>query len=194
MANTSASGGYLVPAASPNPIQGEGLEDFMHAVLAGISGLAVTLIRPAWQPEPPNIPNLEQWLAFRIASQVPDTYAVEQHSPTGDGSSTLIRHEVFSLVVSAYGRYARELLAKIVDGFQIAQNREVLFLNGMGLVETGDLIPAPSLYKEKWMYRVDTTIRIRRQILRSYPVLNLLSAQATLNAEIVEDSIIATNQ
>lgn len=189
MPNSSATGGYLVPASTPSPLQGQSLEDFLQEVLVGISALDPKLVRPAFQSEPPNIPADSAWLAFRITNQSPDTFAVEQHDPTGDGSTTLIRHEIVTLLLSFYGSAGRDLASAVSDGFQISQNREVLMQNGMALVETGDLVPVPSLVKEKWLYRTDMTLRIRRQILRSYPVLNLLSAQFDLVSEKTEDHV-----
>ena len=50
----------------------------------------------------------------------------------------------------------------------------------MALIEVTAPIPAPSLVKEIWLYRVDLTIRIRRIVVRSYDVLTIKSAEADL--------------
>ena len=50
----------------------------------------------------------------------------------------------------------------------------------MGIVETGDLLTVPSLLKERWLYQVDFPVVIRREIQRTYTVLNVLSSQGTL--------------
>ena len=51
----------------------------------------------------------------------------------------------------------------------------------MTVGSTGRLVAVPELIKERWQYRVDLTIELRRQIYRAYPVLDVLEADVTLN-------------
>ena len=46
----------------------------------------------------------------------------------------------------------------------------------MAFFEAGDLIAAPDLLNQQWVRRYDLRIRLRRKIERTYPVLNILSA------------------
>ena len=184
MPNTSATGGYLLPAISPAPVEGNDFEDFLHDVIQGITGLDGTLIRPRWQPDPPNMPQVaDSWIAFGITDIIPDTYAAEVPNSAGDGSIDLIRHETNQILVSCYGPTASVLASQLRDGLQVSQNRAVLVSAGVGLVSTGSVRAAPSLTKDRWQKRMDFEITIRRQILRNYPVLYLLSAEVELNAE-----------
>lgn len=142
------------------------------------------MVRPRWQPEPPNIPSeTTDWLAFGITNREADTFAAELHYPTGLGYNEIRRHEVLTILVSVYGPNADNTAHLLREGMQLAQNLEPLSLNNMGLVESGDIRTVPELLKEKWLYRLDLTFRIRRQIVRDYTVENLVSAQATLNNE-----------
>lgn len=185
--NTSNQAGYLTPVGAA-PLEGEALQDFLQEVLVGITGLNGKMVRPRWQPEPPNIPNAgEAWAAFGIVRRVKDTNAAVAHSGAGEGTDKLQRQEALHLLASFYDlgssgqadKYA-ELLA---DGFQIAQNREVLQAAGYAFVESGEPTPVPSLLKERWLYRVDVPLVIRRQIDRTYNVLNLESAKVTLQSQ-----------
>lgn len=184
MTNSSATGGYLVPAPSPAPLEGQDFNRFLQQIVVGITGMEGNLVRPRWQPEPPNWPAVgSDWAALGIIGRKADTFAVELHDPNGDGSSELRRHEEVELLVSFYGPNA-DLNAELLrDGLQISQNREVMQLASMNLVETGECLAVPSLEKDKWLYRVDLRVVIRRQIRRVYPVLNLLSANGTLNTD-----------
>lgn len=183
--NTSATGGALLPTATPAPLEGELLQNFFHHWFAGITGLANTLIRPRWQPEPVNMPaHTATWMAFGITRRESDTFASEQHFPSGDGYNEIRRHEVLNLTLSFYGPDADNYVHLLREGVQVAQNRELLTVNNMGLVETGEIVTVPELVKEKWYYRVDMVIRIRRQIVRRYAVESLLKGQLTLNNEI----------
>jgi len=103
----SSTGGFLTPAATPAPIEGDALVNFIQEWIVGVTGISASLCRPRWQPEPPNIPkDGTTWLAFGITETESDTYAVELHDPTangGKGSSQLRRHEVLEISATFYG-------------------------------------------------------------------------------------------
>lgn len=182
MPNTSASGGYLLPASSPAPLEGQSFEDFLQQIFVGLTGIDGSFVRPRWQPDPPNQPARGQdWFAFGITDWDPDTYGVELHK--ADGSSDLQRHETVNILISFYGPNASTYMAMLRDGLQIAQNREIFQTNAMGLVQTGRALNVPSLVKEKWLNRIDLTMTMRRLILRTYPILNLASANGILYNE-----------
>lgn len=192
MPNTSATGGYLLPGVSPTPVEGNDFEDFLHDVIQGITGVSGTLIRPRWQPDPPNMPQVaESWIAFGITDFIPDTYAVEQTNSEDDGSVDLIRHEVDTVLLSFYGPNASVLAGVFRDGLQISQNRSALVSAGVGMISTGEARQVPTLVKERWQKRIDMEWKLKRQILRNYPVLYLLTANVELNAE--GSSLITTN-
>ena len=181
MANDSSTGGYLIPAVAPAPLEDDALDDFFHDVLAGISGLDGSLVRPLWQEEPPNIPDRSvTWLAFGVSESRSDTYGVEEHDPAGDGVDVTRRHEVLTWRVSVYGPGAGAMASLIRDGFGVAQNREPLTLAGMGFVAVEGPMKTAELIKQKWLQRQDLRVIIRREIVRQYPVRNLLSAEGVI--------------
>jgi hypothetical protein len=184
MSNTSATGGFLAPAANPAPLEGSALNAFLHDLIAGVTGIADDLVRPRWQPEAPNLPDSgTTWCAFGITRRKGDFNAFISHDPTGDGADTLSRHEDLDVLTSFYSSsqddadLGCELLR---EGLQIPQNLEQLQSAQWGLIDMGDATPAPTLVKDIWLYRSDITTSFRRLIQRSYPILNLLSAQATV--------------
>lgn len=192
MVNTSATGGYLVPTVASPPLEGKPLLEFLQAVVVGISALPGPMVRPRWQAEPPDIPLAgTAWCAMGINNRASDTFPYVTHDPAaaaGEGADKMQRQEQMDILCSFYDlgvegladRYA----AQLRDGFAIAQNREVLQLAGYSFAYGGDLVTVPSLLKERWLYRVDYAFSIRRQIDRTYPVLNLESAQG----EIITDT------
>lgn len=184
MVNDSSTGGYLQPAVTPAPLEDQAFEDFLQEIFVGLSGLPTDSVIPRWQPEPINQPDLlSDWIAFGIMRQDPDVYAVVEHDPTGNGQDQMQRHETVEILLSSYGPNSVRNLSTLRDGLQVSQNRDVLTTNGMGVVQTGEMTPVPTLVKDRWLRRYDMMLTIRRQILRSYPVLNLSSAQATLNTD-----------
>lgn len=195
--NTSATGGYLSPVTSPAPLDDADLEDFFQEMIVGITGLDKTLVRPAWQGQPPNIPNAKTdfnhpvqnmpvWCAFHFQDEESDTYPWVGENSEGTAEQ-LQRNEQFGVICSFYSISASGQAlstAKVLrDGLAIAQNREPLFNNGMGLIEVTAPQPAPVLMKETWLYRSDITIRIRRNVVREYGVLNIASAEVDFDID-----------
>jgi hypothetical protein len=190
VANTSLTGGYLAPEATPAPLEGQELLRFLQQYVVGITGLDGELVRPRWQPEPPNIPNAGvAWAAIGVSMRVADTFPFvgSVDRPVGLGSVQMQNHEVLSMLCSFYDLGAAGLAdsyaSRLRDGVQIAQNREPLFNAGMGLVDVSDMIPVPVLLKMRWLYRVDLTVRIRRVVVREYPVRTVVEAEGTVQAQ-----------
>lgn len=174
----------LLPANTPAPLEGQALLDFFQGWFQGLTALPGSMIRPRWQPEPANLPSVTtDWMAFGITYRDSDTFVVELHFPSGSGYNELRRHEVLTISVSFYGPNADNYSHLLRDGMQVSQNRELLTLNSMGLVETGSVTPMPELIKDKWYYRLDMNIKVRRQIVRQYAVSSLLSASGVLDNE-----------
>lgn len=182
MSNTSATGGYLSPAASPAPLDDAALGDFLQAMVVGITGLPGKMVRPRWQQTPPNIPARNtDWAAAGVTERQPETFAATQHvDDAGGGYDVLYRNEEISYLVSFYGPNAGSNVGVMSDGLQIPQNLEVLAAQRMGLIESAKPRRAPELIKNIWMDRYDLEIRFRRQIVRQYTVLTLLSAVGTV--------------
>lgn len=199
--NTSATGGPLTPIDGTPPLYGDGLYDFFNDFVAGITGLdGDTNIIPAWQDEPPNLPPVgTNWAALAITVYDGDAYASETHNP-GDGtpdgfqgSDTVTRPEVLALQCSFYGPGAAGVMALFRDGLGVAQNREPLAAQNMGLISCDGAQTVPSLIKQKWLNRIVITARFRRNVTRTYAVLDLKSAGGTVNSEAITDTFETPN-
>jgi hypothetical protein len=196
MANTSSTGGYLIPSPSPAPapLEDDALFDFFQEWFVGLTGIDPTLVRPRWQREVPNPPDeTVTWLAFGIKNRTPDTNAVELHYSTPSSYNELRRHEQLEILVSVYGPNTDSLTGILRDGMQIAQNREVLTLNNFGFVSSGNPVPFPELIKNVWYRRTDMRIWVNRQIKRHYGIQDIASAHGTLNNDIYTEDIDVEN-
>lgn len=191
--NSSASGGYLVPAVSPTPLEDQALLRFFQGMIVGITSLPGTMVRPYWQTEPVDVPDAGvAWAAFKITKRPSDEYPFVGRNPYGadDGADHLQRHELLEILTSFYdtgvtgvgngGGMADTNAALLRDGLAIAQNRTPLFNIGYGLVRIGDVITVPVIFKQRWQNRVDFEWAVRREIDRSYPVETLVAAQGDL--------------
>lgn len=188
MANTSATGGPLLPAATPAPLEDAALEDFLQTLVSTLTGISGANVRPRWQPEPANIPQFGvDWAALGVVRTEKDTFAAEIH--LASGKDEIRRHEELEVLTSFYGPNCGKYASQLSDNLQLAQNREVLQLAGMGLIECKDPVAFNELVKERWLRRIDLRLFLRRQIVRQYEVLNLASANVVLDNELYSTPI-----
>ena len=184
--NTSATGGYLSPLVVSPPQEDTDLDLLFQGAIAGISGLAGNLVRPRWQPTIPVVPEANiNWCALSVTVEESQDFPYIEHVGAGNGSDTFIRHEDIELFCTFYGPNAQQKAALLRDGFYIPQNLEALNLAGIGFVEADSIRAAPELFNQQWVKRYDLTLRFRRKVQRTYPVLNILSA----TPEIISDDI-----
>jgi hypothetical protein len=182
MANTSATGGYIVPTSS-NAIEDEDLRVFFQQMVSGITGMPGTMVRPRWQPEPPNIPPFgTNWAAIGVTKKTRDVNSYTKHV-SESGSDFVHRTEVLDVLCSFYGPSCEGNSELLAMGLEVDQNREAMQLAGYGLVCVEDATMMADLQNDRWLTRIDLPFQIRRAQLYEYPVLDLIAAQGT----IVED-------
>ncbi|MBZ9939139.1 hypothetical protein LB518_22775 [Mesorhizobium sp. BR1-1-16] len=176
MTNTSATGGYLVPS-TPAPADDEALQVIFQGLVGGVTGIVGDLVRPRWQKLPPPEPSIDtSWCAIGVTDSEPDDGAAILHHSAGDGSDEMQRHETLFVIASFYGPAASQNAALLRDGLALPQNREAIRAQGIAFVEIERAVLAPSLVNQQWRRHVDVRMTFRRQVTRTYPVLNLLSA------------------
>ena len=65
--------------------------------------------------------------------------------------------------------------ALLREGLSLEQSRSYLTAAGFGLIGITDARTAPALMNDRWQYRIDATLQLRRAVARKYPILNVLS-------------------
>lgn len=188
MPNTSATGGYLLPITGP--IDANTLKRFLHNVIVGITGLTDALVRPAYQPNPPTIPDLTvDWCSFYISLKT--TNSSLPWYKQDDLSGVMSRNENVDMLTSFYGPNCISYATILRDGFQICQNNDVMATVDMGFIGTSDMTYFPELINDKWYERADITINLNRKVSRTYEILKILSIEGTIQSDIhdgVEES------
>lgn len=177
---------YLVAAVEPT--YADALDDIFHDAIQGLCGITDgSLIRPRWQPEPPNQPDFAtNWVAFGIQSMDGDRNAYVWHDPAGNagvGSDHMERDETLKLLCSFYGPGCSTMLNQFRDGLQIEQNRWALASFDIKLTEVQEAFTLPALLKEKWVKRMDINVIFKRRIRRVYQVNTVISDTLILNNE-----------
>lgn len=182
--NDSSTGGYLSPAVSSPPLEDDALTAIFQQMIVGITGLPGNMVRPRWQPNPPKQPEPStDWCALGINVQNLDDGPAIIHNGAGNGSDTYIRHQQINVLASFYGPDGMQYAQLLSDGLAIPQNLEQLKAQDMNSIETGEIRPVPDLVNEQWIRRYDLELSFRRKITRTYPVLNILTAQGTLETQ-----------
>ena len=183
----SSTGGILSPAASPAPLDGLNLNNFFQTLFVALTGLDSTLVRPAYQPEPGNIPDAGvAWMAFRYTTRPIDPNPYLGYDQAGNYEFQ--RHEYLDLMLSFYDLGTNGLAdyycSLIRDGLKVPQSNEYLQNAGMGLIKTGDKAVMPSLVQSRWQYGVDLPIVVSRAVQRYYPVLTVLQATGSIVTDV----------
>lgn len=179
--NTSATGGFLNVTPDPDQV---GLENALHDLIAGITALAPTMVRPRYQPDPPKQPPKDSdWCAFGVTDA--DNEAT-QLLPGEDGSR-LHTEDLLTVLASFYGPGAWNLARRLRRGLSIPQNRDILRRSGLALVSTGSPTTAPDFVGGAWVSRVDLPLTIRQGETGDVAVLSLTSAPTSIIGEIHHD-------
>jgi hypothetical protein len=110
----------------------------------------------------------------------PDSGPFDQSS---GGYDALQTHELTNILCSFYGPNAAQFASYLQRGLFIDQNQAVLRINGVGLVEVGELRHIPELIKDRWWQRSDFEIILRREIRYDYDVRNLLRSTGEITAQ-----------
>jgi hypothetical protein len=158
---------YLLPDSATTPAYAEPLEDIFQRLLVGITGLQPQLVRPRWQPEPPNLPDFSiNWVAFGITEGDKDKFPWTKQLDAF--KMVLERDEELSVLFSFYGPNCQSICALFHDGIYIDQNRADLATAGVKLIDLKETRQLPALMKEKWMKRWDIRGDFRRRVQRIY--------------------------
>jgi hypothetical protein len=194
MPNTSATGGYLQPQATPIVTEDATLRAFLHDVISAITGLSSDKVRQAWQASPAPTPGIDvDWSAFAVVQQVADFDSYQGEHLTGS-TMALLRHETVEVLCTFYGPNCQSYAARLVDGMYLSQNRDVMRSVGVGSFDFSPIVHAPELFNDRYIERVDVTMTLRREIRRDYPILSLLAADGILQTETVSQQWVTDPQ
>jgi hypothetical protein len=169
--NTSATGGYLRETAGvPHH---EILEDAVHGMIAGLTGLNSTLIRPAFQESPLAEPkSVIDWCLFFIRDSSPANYPDARNYPDGEnGVVTDWMNKEIHLYF--YGPNCEEYAGMIRRGLHVEQNYLEFRKSGIAVKRVGGVTMMPELANGKWLSRADLIIYAAYAASASYPVMKI---------------------
>lgn len=179
--NDSSTGGFLAPSTTL-PVEDKALDQILEALIVGINGLPGTLVRPRWQLDPAFMPEVTtDWCAIGVTDEEPEFNMALMHQAAGQGTSISYDNDIVTVLASFYGPTARGNAKFLRTGLMIPQNRETLYYTGLALMEIpGKSVFIPEIVNTKTLRRVDLTMKFRRRTALTWPILNLLEFQGTL--------------
>ena len=177
----SSVAGFIAP--TDNFLEGKELDRFLHDFLLGLTSVDPSLIRPRWQQEPANIPDIDTaWLAFGIIDRKDDTNSIQVFKNT---FMEVHRYQELDILISFYGDSGSLYEANLRDGLDIEQNRVYLRSQGMSVINCTNPINTSVEINKRWLKRMDVHLFLRRHIVRNYPILDLTSASFDVNGDLV---------
>ena len=179
----SSTGGFLQPADAPESL--EEIENIIHDLIAGITGLPGCMVRAMWQRKAALYPEQGiDWCAFAISEEGGNLAGGEIHFGEGEGHNIVAAHEPFSVLTVFYGDNSRIYAQKLRRGLSVAQNREYLYRRDIAFVEAGAAVHVPEVTGEEWIDRWDVKLSFRRREAGKYPVLNIKKFNVPIHAGI----------
>lgn len=152
---------------------------FIQTLIVGLSGLKGPLVRPNWQPEPPQQPDINtNWIGLGVEQNAADASAYLGLDDAG--KVDMLRFETLNVQLQIYGPKCEEVYGEVRDGLQIPQNRIALYQANMNFKEFLVGRHVPDLVNQRWVDRVLCSVVLVRQIQRTYPVLTFLSASGII--------------
>lgn len=182
MTNSSATGGVLLPDGTVTPVYDDDLDAMLQGYVVALTGLDGQLVRPRWQSVVPKQPEPEvNWCSLSAQTITPDASPFIEND--SDLTSKYQRHEVLEVLCSFYGPNARSICAQFRDGLSIPQNNEYLTAFKASFINASQMKPAPELVNQTWIKRQDMTFRIKRQVVRSYPIQSFTTAPSITSTD-----------
>jgi hypothetical protein len=161
---------YLVPTDLGGNLEDDAFEDFLHDWLAGISGLAEDMVRPAFQANPSPFPDSgNTWMAFTFRRSKGDW------DPVVRGTS-IFRMEEIRILCGFYGPASGARVMQFRMSTGINQNIWPLHEQRMAFVSVDEGIIVSEKIKGKFQRRMDVEVVLRRAVQFSYAVPELASA------------------
>jgi len=188
--NTSASGGTLL-AIPPLPPDDTALDAIFQQLVADVTGLPGTYVRPRWQPSVPKQPEPGvNWCAVGVIDVEQDNGPWIVYDPVLNVENYW-DHERLQLLCSFYGPNCQGYARALRNGLDVPQNTEELLPNMIRYLDCGTVRAVPELVNEQWIRRQDLTLYFRRKVIAVYGIESFLVAPIQLlDDTVVNDTII----
>lgn len=175
----------------PLPIDDTTLDAVFQTLIAELTELDGSLVRPRWQVSIPKQPEPStNWCAIGIMSVDPSAGpwlvydSLNQRENYWD-------HESLDLLASFYGPNSQQNARLLRAGLNVPQNTEPLLPYMIRYVGSGPIRTVPELVNQQWIRRQDISLQFRRKVEMVYGVDYIAISEIILEDDtIVKDTII----
>lgn len=187
--NDSRWYGYLTPDATvcPEPNTDLDLFEIFQTLIAGVTGLPSSLVRPRWQPYPPLQPDITtNWIAVGVHTTHSDGFSWDLHNPAlagGIGEDLVITNTVLEVLCSCYGPKANFYASRIRAGLALGQNQAALLAHKIRVIHVEDAKIVPRQINTQWYNIVDLMVHMNREDVQVYPIRTIVQAKGTIVSE-----------
>lgn len=188
MANDSTAAGYLTPVAD-DTLADDPLADALQRMVVGVTGLPEPMVRPRFQPDPPDMPENDQnWCAISVSEMDPPAGNAEQYqdgaADEGQGQTIERGYETMTVLASFYGPNAMRYATRLRDGLLIGQNRDAMQSDGdLSLLWFGTIRNVSDYQNTTFRNRFDFPIMLRHRFERTYNVRNIVEIEGSIQAD-----------
>lgn len=150
---------------APNePEYGDELDWQIQDIVAGLTGLDGSMVRPRWQQNPPATPDFDaDWAAVAVS------YVDADENPYID-TNGLVAHETIEALLSLYGPNGRRNAMRVIHGMKLPDNIATFESMGLYYSRSEYVRSFPELYNNQWMKRYDVTMTMRRKTVLDYAI------------------------
>ena len=190
MSNTSATGGILQPTNTSFPLNGVALDDFFYDYFTALLNFGDNRVIPKFQQQPGDMPDINtDWISHGIIDERDDTFSSETYI---EGIGSVINYnQELDVLISVYGPNRNQTSMLLRAGMYLAQNREMLKIQGgLVLVKINAPRNVSLVINQQIQGKVDFVITFRRVLSIIYPVDYLLSGEAGLYCDAEPNEII----
>lgn len=184
MTNDSSTGGPLYSIDTNGYLADDALEDFIQAWLVGLAGITPSLVRPAFQADPPPLPDYSlTWLAFNVVPGKLDWDASNTQFPptdTSPGASRTFRAQEIRVDLTCLGPNAGSVITQLIMATGQGQNLEVLKAQHFAFVSANEPAIVSIKSKGRFQRRVDLRVELRRTVQFTYAVLPIEAATGVI--------------
>lgn len=182
----------------PAPLAAPRAVDLITAVISATTGIPPALVRPRWQPTPPQQPPPGTlWAAVGVTRRLAEGYSW-QGMTTSPGTTTeallLKRWETVEVLCSFYGPNSEDQAELFRDSLYLGQNLEALIANGFQVTGLDDVLAVPDLTNWQWIDHQDVRLTLARELDRYFPMQSLQEGNGTLDTDVGYVSQLDSNQ
>ena len=182
----------------PSPTSSEEVIDLLTRLVVNITSLQTNLVRPRWQPTPPEQPPVNvTWAAVGVVGRSAQGFNYQGMSNLpGTNIEALLqrRWASFEVLVSFYGPNSDDISEQFRDGVQIVQNLAGLYSAGIKITSVDSILKVPDLVNLQWIDHNDIRLELVREFDRYYPMKSVIEANGSLVTDVNYTEIIDSNK